>query len=568
MGAAYAWAQRSGSPSALSVIDVAVIDRNGDAVRDLIPSDFSVVTANQPRAVSAFAAVDASAGTARDAAPTPLPLKLDPGELHRAFAVIVDDAGISADAAADLRAALSQFIEKQTGPRDTVALFRTSSGSSTFEQLTADRRLLTAAIGQISFNPAAHPPSASSWPEILGYALGGLRAIEGRKAVALFCGEAPTPCASASMARSANRAWASVYGVTDGSRPACLADLADRTGGLMLAGSPAEALARIAADQAGYYLIGFAPASPENPPFSIKVSRPGLNVRARQGLPGITAPASFERGLSPQVELRGIMASPLTAGSMRLRVSAGFRRTNITNIIDVALLIDGRDISLTRRLDGTYQGNLDIAIRIFDAAGAPVQDHADTGRLNGDDAERLRLLDAGLPIAIPLAVGKPGVYHVHAGVRDATSSNTGLCHTLVEVPDVSKHVLLVSGIRLVPGEMADATDESQGIDSVRRTFRPGEPFSYSCAIYNLQPDDHGLAHLEVVAAIYSEGRPVYRGAPSTVTAADAASKSWLTLRGKLQLGAQTVPGPFVLQVIVTDKVKSVTASQWIDFTLR
>ena len=572
MGAGYAWGQQSApGPTAHTVLDVAVTDRGGQPVLDLGPSDFTVAAGTDSSGVTAFAAVDAISGATRTAPPLPLPVKIDPGEVHRAFVVIADDAGIAANDAADLRAALLQFVDGQLAPRDTVAVFRTSDGASALERLTSDKTVMRAAIQKIAFNPADVQPSTPGWQPILPVVVGGLRAVEGRKAVVLLSRRAPQTCASGLVQSLANQGAARIYVVHEGgtaAAPACFQELAAGTGGLELSSDIAAALRRVAADQKDYYLLGVKPPPGAAAPMPVHVSRPGLEVRARQRPAGRHVEPLFREPTSPQIELRRSMASPLEAGTMRVRLWAGFRRTAVNSILELPLLVDGRDISFTHRLNGKNEASLDLQVRVFDSAGGVVEDQSNTANISATDEEYRRIADEGLPLALRVTAARPGVFQVYAGVRDATSSNTGLCHRLVEVPDVSKGDLLVSGIRLYPAASANVSDEAQALDAVKRVFRPGQQIAYNCAIYNPQPDEHNTAHVEVRTMMYAEGHAVFRGGATQVTSPNMIRNSWLTLRGTFEVGEYTAPGEFVFQVLVADKVKPRTASQWIGFTLK
>ena len=556
------------------VIEAVVTDRDGNPVRDLGPSDFTITAGDEHPAVSAFAAVDSVSGAARSAPPLPLPVKIDPGGEHRAFGLVVDDAGVPADTSDVLRAAILQFVNDQIGPRDTVALFRTSGGGSGVEHMTSDKGLLRSAVGQIRFNPAAVQPSVPPWPQTLAYALSGLHDVPGRKAAVVFCRRAPAACAFDALVSQANRSWSGIYTVYaggDAAAPACLAGLAKGTGGLNLSGDISAALRRLAVDHASYYLLG---VSPDDRPLareeaiSVTVARPGLEVRSRRQPPAVRVPSFLADAGPPQVELRRLVASPLKAGSMRARLSAAFRRNTITNVLELSMVVDGHDISFTHRLNGRYEAGIDLLLNIFDSAGALVESQSNTATVSTTREDFQGTVDEGLPVHLGTPVAKPGVYQVYAAVRDATSSNTGLCHTLVEIPDVSKGGLCVSGIRLFRAAVPEPPEGKVDADSVRRIFKPGEQIGYNCAIYNAQPDERRAAHFEVATVLYAEGREVYRSDPMQVDATDAASQRWLSLGGKLELGARTAAGEFVLQIVVTDKVKPRTASQWIDFTLR
>lgn len=571
LGAGSAWAQRRGSSVATAsvIVEAVVTDQDGNIVRNLSPVDFVVSEDGHRRTIASFAAVDAVSGATRATPPLPLPLKIDPGELHRSFVLVVDDAGISAPAAKGLREALQRFVDQQIGAHDSVAILRTSAGAGPMEQITSDRIALRAAIAQIAFNPAASPPSVPGWPQMLGYVLQGLRLIAGRKAVAVFTsGDLPNACIFDSAIAAANRSWTSIYLVhPTGIRypPLCAAgELAAGTAGLDLGLDPSTALARIAHDQESYYLLGFERVTEitmRDPQVTIQVSRPGLQVRSRRQPPG-TSPPDFQFAPgSVQNELRRLMSNPFDPGSMRINVSAAFSHTLVYQVT-ATLLIDGRDITFTHRLNGTHEAAVDVLVRVYDTAGKMLYDETAPAAISATtaaDCDRIR--EEGVTVRVPIPVRTPGVLQIYAAVRDGTSSNSGIAHKLIEVPDVSKGNLLLSGLSLMPANAADA-------DPTRRAFRPGQQFIYECAVYNAKSGDDKAAQLEVRTIMFAGEKVVYSGNAIALTVPDAAKRQWLVLRGKLDLASNIAQGEFILQVSVTDKVSGRSASQWTDFTLR
>ncbi len=563
LGAGSAWAQRRGSsePPAQLIIDAVVTDAAFNSVRDLSPSDFIVTADGRSRAISSFAAVDALSGATRGAPPLPLPLKIDPGDLHRTFVMLVDDAGISAAAAQNLRAALMKFVDTQIGARDAVAVLRTSAGAGPMEQITTERAQMHAAIGQIASNPAAVAPSIPPWPQFLPYVLQGLRAIPGRKAVVVFADRIPKTCIFDPIVSLANRAWTSIYLLqsADVHEALCApADLGAGTAGMVIAGDAATALPVIARHQATYYLLGFEPPASS---VEVQVSRPRLSVQSRRQ-PAVTSPLTpYPDAGSSQAELRRILMDPFESGSMRMKISAAFSYTAAYQV-EATLLIDGRDVTFTHHLNGTHDAAVDLLLRVYDAAGYLLVDHSAPAAISVATAAACqRIREEGLVADVRIPLRTPGVLEIYGAVRDATSGNSGIAHRLIEVPDISKGDLLLSGITLLPA------DASEGADR-RHVFRPGQQLAYECGIYNVKPGDDKAAQLEVRTVIFTGGKEVYNGKALPVTVPDAANRPWLSLRGKLDLGSNIAPGEFVLQVLVKDKIGGRSASQWTEFTLR
>jgi VWFA-related protein len=555
-------------------MDAVVTDNRGNLVRDLAPADFAIYEGNQPRTVVAFASVDTLSGASRAAEPLPLAAKIDPGEAHRTFMLVADDAGMSAASAAALRAALAGFVNEQMGARDVASLVRSVDGTGPLQQLTSDHRLLAAAGERVAFNPAARPPSVPPWPETLRYALEGLRAVRGRKAVMLFWERAPENYDFGPLIALANRAWSSVYPVHLGplpdGPPGGMARLAKETGGLSLAQEIPAALARVLQDQESYYLLGF-PAEllpgQENP-VSVKLLRPGLELRSRASVPEMVPPRVPPEAGLPANELARLIASPLNSGSLQVSLAALFSHTT-TDGLDVLLRIDGHGVAMTHRLDGAHEAGLDFLLRVCGMNGEVLYDRGTSNSLRLTADEYRRVMDEGLNYAIAIPVAGPGVLQVRAAVLDATSSNTGIAHCLIEIPDVSKGELLLSGIVLEPA--ADAAASGAGLDSARRFFHAGQRIAYRCSIYNASVDSQQRAAMEVRTAMYYAGRTVWTSDPIPLTAADA-DRQTIKLRGNLEFARDTGAGEFVLQVTVTDTLapggKPRSASQWTTFTLR
>jgi VWFA-related protein len=577
LASASAWAQKPRElppavPHQTVVIDAVVADAQGNAVRNLGPSDFTVALGSEQPAISAFAAVDALTGATRAAAPMPLPMKIDPGDVQRTFVFVVDDAGIPAAHITGLRDALLHFVNEQMGERDVFALIRTSSGSGPVEQVFKERAPMLAAIQRIAVNPAAGLPSAPPWPQTLHYALQGIHAVPGRKAVVLAWERMPAYPNFDAVIALANRAWSSIYAIRGGDSPSpqigAMAELTASTGGLNLAADFPAALQRVLQDQESYYLLGVE-SDPlftwRDLPVSVKCKRSGMAVRTRSQPPAtepLTRPADSG---SPQVELRRVVVSPMESGSMHVGISPLFSHA-AASWIDVALLLDAHELTFTHKANGIHAGALDFLVRVYDSAGEIADDHGSTVTLPLTTAAYEELLKRGLCFACRANLSKPGVFQIYAAVRDSTSGNTGTAHRLIEAPDIAGGELALSSITLLPQYApAESAEQEHPLDWARRTFGANEPFSYSCSVYNAAADEQKCAQIEVTLTIYAGGRLVHQADPIPLTVADAANKQWLAVHGKLQLHTNTGPGEFILQLTVRDKVKPRTASQWTDF---
>jgi VWFA-related protein len=152
-------------------LDVTVTDKNGHAVPDLNPEDFEIQENGRNRAISNFSYIGASPGvtpaTTRAVAPNgpprpPVPpARIRSEQIHRTFALVVDDLGLSFESMHRVPDALRKFVDQTMQPGDLVAIIRTGSGSGALQQFTADKAVLYAAIDRIRWNPTGRGRSGA-----------------------------------------------------------------------------------------------------------------------------------------------------------------------------------------------------------------------------------------------------------------------------------------------------------------------------------------------------------------------------------------------------------------------
>ena len=142
--------------SALVQIDAVVTDSKGHYIVDLKAGDFQVFEDGKPQPITAFSYVPLSAPPPVDVASrlttTAHPSELLPNEVKRTIVLLVDDLGLSFESMAFVRRALHKFVDQQMEPGDLVAIGRSGSTSSAFEQFSSDKRFLSLAIDRLKWN--------------------------------------------------------------------------------------------------------------------------------------------------------------------------------------------------------------------------------------------------------------------------------------------------------------------------------------------------------------------------------------------------------------------------------
>lgn len=104
-----------------------------------------------------------------------------------------------------------------------------------------------------------------------------------------------------------------------------------------------------------------------------------------------------------------------------------------------------------------------------------------------------------------------------------------------------------------------------------RQFERGEVIEYGCVIYNARPEKpSNRPHLQVQIRLYQGSQLVFTGTLQDLNPIHVEDPKRIAFKGAIKLGADMVPGDYVLQAVVTDLAadkKHQTATQWMDFEI-
>src|SRR5260370_11190594 len=143
-------------------IDAVVTDKSGKHVTDLQSEDFDIRVDGKLQKITNFSYVSVADKTmtvsdtqktapVKNAPPVP-PVQLNPKQVRRVMAIVVDDLRLSFRSTADVKIALAKFIEDNLHPDDLVAIIETSGSIGALERLTNDNLQLRPAIANIHWN--------------------------------------------------------------------------------------------------------------------------------------------------------------------------------------------------------------------------------------------------------------------------------------------------------------------------------------------------------------------------------------------------------------------------------
>jgi VWFA-related protein len=379
--------------------------------------------------------------------------------------------------------------------------------------------------------------------------------------------------------------------------------LADETGGMAIHNSNdlAGGIKKII-DEKGYYLIGYRPDQKTFDPragrrtfhhLSLKVLRSGkFNVRMRNGFYGaVSDDRSNPASVGAREQILHALISPFGSSDVPIRLTSLFANDAKTGSFMRSLLhVDGSALTFTDEPDDWHQAQFDVVAVTFGEDGNIVDEVSRVDRLRVRGETYQRVLKAGFVYMVTVPIKRPGAYQLRVALRDQVSERVGSSSQFVDVPDMKKRRLEISGILLnatpattqkelpapIPSAQAqpnqsDLSNFDPANSAAVRHFSQGETMRYSFVIYNPHVDPAtGQPQLQTQARIFRDGQPVFTGKVQRFALNNPPDISRLSAASAIQLGANMTPGDYILHVIVNDLLageKKSTVSGWVDFKI-
>ena len=305
-----------------------------------------------------------------------------------------------------------------------------------------------------------------------------------------------------------------------------LRTLADQTGGVAFLNTNDTngALDRIVVESSSYYILGYyAPPGRRDGRFrtvDVKVTKPGLRVRARKGYfaPGAaTAAAPVPPAGKASPQLQEAARSPLPIDGLAFSAAAApFQGTSPRGSVVLVVEIDPARLAFTPQA-GVQNTRLELQVTATDPTARPATTtthHLAELRLTPQTYETVRAEGVRIVRRLDLA---PGRYRLQLAVRDETSGAIGTLFDDVEVPNLFEPPLALSGLLVVsaaatrmPTVEPDAALGAllPGPHTARRVFPDNDTLAVYAEIYD---NDLTTPHMVRVATTVrtAEGREVF-----------------------------------------------------------
>lgn len=570
-------------------IDAVVTGKNGAHVDDLTEDDFELFVDGKKQSLSYFKLIR----TVTNPTPVEEPKKSDknnttlppsttaikqvaPEQVRRTVAFVVDDLGMSFQSMHFAREALKKFVAKQMQDGDLVGIIRTGKGMGAMQQFTTDRRVLSAAIEKLSWNPFSRDTMPSFGVQFgqpqqnqgesddqfaqrqeayernedfretvftvgtlgaVNLVVRGLRELPGRKMVILlsdgfrlFGRNRDNTQALESLRRLtdlANRSSVVIYtidtrglltlmpdasanmgGMTPQQMTQQMSDasqqmfdtqdglvaLARETGGFAALNSNDinNGVTRVMKDNESYYLLGFDPDD-ENfdvkyrnkyHAIKVKLKRPGLQVRTRSGFYGVPETLAREAPKTREQQILHALYSPFGARDLTMQMTSFFFNSEKGGSFVRSLLhIDASKLAFADAENGEKTTKLEIVTFTFDENGKSIENHGRAFGIRLNEEEYKRVQKQGLVYQNDTPIMKPGAYQFRMVLRDPNAEKLGSAGQFINVPDLKKNRLALSGLTLTqPLSSApnastqpktEVDDNIQPTPAVRRFARTG-----------------------------------------------------------------------------------------------
>ncbi len=380
-----------------------------------------------------------------------------------------------------------------------------------------------------------------------------------------------------------------------------LAYLAKETGGRTFFNSNDinQGLDKALEDQKSYYLIGYQPDTETFDAktrrfnkLQVKVSRNDTNVRYRSGFFGVTDDQIKKpTNQTAAQQIYTALTSPFAVNGIALRLNTLFGNDKQQGSFVRSLLhVNAKDLKFTDEADGSKKLVFDVLAVSFGENGTVVDQIGKTYTMNVKGDGYQKLINDGFVYYFTFPVKKPGAYQYRVAIRDNSSQKIGSANQFIEIPNLKKSGLRISGIALenltvaqwqklaenasgqinTPNNSVSNTSDAMN-DTALRKFKHGTILRYGFEVYNAKLDAAQKPNLNTQIRMFRDGKIVFEGKNQPFELLEQTDLQRIKSAGALSLGSEMQTGDYVLQLVITDnlaKEKRQIATQFVEFEVQ
>jgi hypothetical protein len=194
-----------------------------------------------------------------------------------------------------------------------------------------------------------------------------------------------------------------------------------------------------------------------------------------------------------------------------------------------------------------------------------------------------KVIESGFVYDFVFPVKKPGAYQMRIALSDPGNGKVGSANQFIEVPDLKKDGLILSGVllesisldswnkrgKMTSGELS-ALELNHLRDTSLRQFKRGTILNYGLMAFNAKLDGANKPDLSLQIKVFRDGKPFFEGQVEKIPQDWQVDLQKVRFGASLSLGDRMQPGDYVLQIIVTDNLageKRKVASQFVQFEI-
>lgn len=372
--------------------------------------------------------------------------------------------------------------------------------------------------------------------------------------------------------------------------------LAEQTGGFAYTNKNdlSAGMQKVLEDQS-YYLVAYQPTDEtfdaEKRKFNkveIKVTRDNAKARHRSGFFVGEEEKRLVVDLNYPTKIMRALTSPFAMNGITVKLNALFGHTQKRGyFVHSFLHIDAGDLVFKKLSNGDYQANFDILAISYGDNGAPVEKSNSTGTTTVKAQHLERVRRDGIAYSFIFPVKKPGAYQMRVALIDRESREVGSANQFIDVPNLKKEGVTLSGIvlegvskefwtalaggsaqvnaRSFSGDPFDAPDPKYS--TANRVFKRGSVLRYGVEILNAKVKADKAADYRIQTRVFHDRKLVFESAEGKLDVSGL-SAAEITHTDAVELGERLLPGDYVLQVIVSDNQsnkKKRVATQYVQF---
>ena len=344
-----------------------------------------------------------------------------------------------------------------------------------------------------------------------------------------------------------------------------------------------------------YYLVAYQPDGDtfdaEKRKFNkldVKILRNGISARHRSGFFVGDEEKRLVVDLNYPTKIMRALTSPFAMNGVTVKLNALFGHSSKTGyFVHSFLHIDAADLTFKKLPNGDHQASFDILAISYGDNGVPVDKNNAVGSTTVKSEHLERVRRDGIAYSFVFPVKQPGAYQLRVAIMDRESKEVGSANQFVEVPNLKKEGVTLSGIVLENAPTHPLTNTSGGSTQVNtkatiadpggasdarfstavRAFSRGTVLRFGVEILNVKTNAKKESDVRIQTRIFHDRQLVFQSKDAQLGTAALTGTGTLVHNDAIQLGENLLPGDYVLQIVVTDgasKKKSL-ATQYVQF---